>query len=236
MDLEKFISRYDTTKIKKLEQNDPQFLALQKAWNKIKDKNENLFLFLAIQWALVSYQLSGTWELWRQEFGEKISLDRTFLQKLKENDDWWFNFLTNSKYNKRLYNMKISRIKKFNKIFSSEIDFKKYENDLSKFNIDLAKTMKTKPDNKTIVFAVKIFSYAYQIVFEKEMLFPMSIPIPVDSRLTKIYKLENPWISKTSQKEIQNYFQKISQKFNIPPLHLDSVLWLDYRKFIQKKK
>jgi N-glycosylase/DNA lyase len=58
MDIEKFIEKYDINKIKKLEQNDPQFLALQKSREKISNKNSALFLFLIIQCSLISYQIS----------------------------------------------------------------------------------------------------------------------------------------------------------------------------------
>jgi N-glycosylase/DNA lyase len=60
MKVENFIKQYDIQKIKKLEQNDPQFLALQKSWSNIKNKDINLFLFLVLQCALVGYQIAGS--------------------------------------------------------------------------------------------------------------------------------------------------------------------------------
>ena len=76
MKIESFISKYNIQKIKKLEQKDPQFLALKESWEKIQNKDENLFLYLTLQCALVSYQIAWTWELRRQEFGDKIQKDR----------------------------------------------------------------------------------------------------------------------------------------------------------------
>jgi N-glycosylase/DNA lyase len=58
MDIEKFIEKYDINKIKKLESNDPQFLALQKSRQDISNKKSDLFLFLVLQCALISYQIS----------------------------------------------------------------------------------------------------------------------------------------------------------------------------------
>jgi len=60
MDIEQFIEKYQIEDIKKLEQNDPQFLALQKSWSDIKNKDINLFLFLVLQCALVGYQIAGS--------------------------------------------------------------------------------------------------------------------------------------------------------------------------------
>lgn len=60
----------------------------------------------------------------------------------------------------------------------------------------------------------------------------MSINIPVDSRLKKIYSL-NVDKETTNEIEIYEYFNKLSQNFNIPPLDLDIILRLDYRKTIK---
>jgi N-glycosylase/DNA lyase len=52
----------------------------------------------------------------------------------------------------------------------------------------------------------------------------MSIGIPVDSRIRKIYEL---WNSKSlSDKQIYDYFHGLAHKYGIPPLHLDSLLWV----------
>jgi len=235
MKIENFISKYNIQKIKKLEQKDPQFLALQETWKKIKNKNENLFLYLTIQCSLVSYQIAWTGELRRKEFGDKIWKDRSLLQNLRQkkqdNSIWRYNFLTNSKYNKRIYNIKTDRIKKFNKILKNNINFQNFWNDLEELNDLVSKTMKVKKESKTNVFSVKMFWYAYEIISWKETIYPMDVQIPVDSRIKKIY------INSLSKKEkansinstdIQNYFQTLSKKYNIPPLHLDSILWLDY--------
>ena len=44
MKIESFISKYNIQKIKKLEQKDPQFLALKESWEKIQNKDENLLI------------------------------------------------------------------------------------------------------------------------------------------------------------------------------------------------
>lgn len=240
--LENFIQKYDIKKIKELEHNDPQFLALQTCRNKISKKNENLFLFLVLQCAIISYQLSGTWEEWRKETAKNFYENRDYLLNLWKNNEnntiRRSNFLKNSKNNKRINNIKISRIDKFNKILYIEKNFIKYQNKLEKLNSLLANTMKTNKDSKTIVFAIKMFWYTCNIITWKETEYPLSINIPVDSRLKKIYALEtNTTLSwKEDIIKISNYFNNISKKYDISPLDLDSILRLDYRKFIKKEK
>lgn len=56
--LEDFLKAYDIKKAKELEHIDPQFLALKNCRNNIKNKDENLFLYLVIQCAIVSYQIA----------------------------------------------------------------------------------------------------------------------------------------------------------------------------------
>ena len=234
--LEKFLQDYNIKKAKDLEHKDPQFLALQNCRNNIKNKNENLFLYLVIQCSIVSYQIAWSGELWRTEFWEKVQKDWNTLlnirNKNESNTERRFSFLKSSKNNKRIYNIKKSRIEKLNKVLQNEKNFSKYHNDLKKLNRILAKTMWTKIYSKTIVFAIKMFGYAYTIISWKEINYPNNINIPVDSRLKKIYSL-NTDKETTNEIEICEYFNKLSQNFNIPPLDLDTILRLDYRKMIK---
>jgi N-glycosylase/DNA lyase len=62
-------------------------------------------------------------------------------KKGQNNSDWRLDFLKNSKNNKRIYNIKKSRIEKLNKVLQNEKNFSKYHNDLKKLNRILAKTM-----------------------------------------------------------------------------------------------
>jgi len=234
--LEKFLSEYDIKKTKELEHQDPQFLALEKCWWNIQNKDRNLFLFLVIQCSLVSYQIAWSGELRRIEFGEKIQKDWNTLFDIrnnnKSNTERRFNFLKSSRNNKRIYNIKKSRIEKFNKLLNTEKNFFQYHNNLEKLNNILAKTMNTQLHSKTIVFAIKMFGYAYTIISWKNIDYPISINIPVDSRLKKIYKI-NENREPINELEICNYFWNLSKKFQIPPLDLDAILWLDYRKTIK---
>jgi N-glycosylase/DNA lyase len=55
--------------------------------------------------------------------------------------------------------------------------------------------------------------------------------LPLDSRLKNIYKKYTK-NKEYSKKDIQKFYLVLSQKLNIPPLHLDTVLWLNYDKLI----
>ncbi len=147
VDIENFISKYTIQDIKKLERTDPQFLALQKSRNHITDKNPDLFLFLVLQCALVWYQISGSGELWRKEFWHKISLDRDKLINLrdnkKSNNTRRYDFLTTSKYNKRIYNIKTNRLKKFDKILEITNNFSRYQNNMIWLQTIISQIMKT---------------------------------------------------------------------------------------------
>lgn len=107
----------------KREKQDSQLTSLTKARNIIQKKisdqdftSSQLFLFLIIQNALVSYQIAGGGELWREEFATKIVQDRDILSKMfntkdlgklvSENTNRRYNFFQTSKYNCRLYNIK----------------------------------------------------------------------------------------------------------------------------------
>ena len=61
----------------------------------------------------------------------------------------------------------------------------------------------------------------------------MDIFIPIESRIKKIYYTQFP-NNELDEKKIQEYFNKISIKYNISPLHLDSILRLDYWKSFNK--
>jgi N-glycosylase/DNA lyase len=58
INLEDFLKEYDIKKAKELEHLDPQFLALQNCRNNIKNRDENLFLFLVMECSIISYQIA----------------------------------------------------------------------------------------------------------------------------------------------------------------------------------
>ena len=205
------------------ENNDFQFLSLTKLYQNIE--NKEIYLFLILANALVTYQLSGKWEAYWEEFSayfsdiKKISSDN-IIQELQ-------NFITNSKNNKRLVLVKIQRLEKLHKfidIFQNKKDF--YYENMEILRDDLALLMNQARDAKTIVFAVKMFSYWARNYFNKVIFFPNEIEIPIDSRLETIYEKYNS----DKNIKIKDFYKILSKELNIPPLHLDSIIWCNYEE------
>jgi DNA-(apurinic or apyrimidinic site) lyase len=93
-------------------------------------------------------------------------------------------------------------------------------------------------DSKTLTFTIKMFGYGARIIFKKIVYYPIDINIPIDSRLKKIYEIntnQKPSNNIKQKKMIAKYFANLSNQYKIPPLHLDSILWIDYRKKYIKK-
>lgn len=188
----------------KLEEIDEQYLALKDLYYNIKDPE--LFIKLSITNSLLSFQLIYTGEKFWRIFSDYFSNKRNINLCLD-----FIDFI--EKYNPRFKEIKIKRL---NKICSwiDNVNLLDYKNDLKKFNIDLAKFMNQKEDDKTIVFSVKIYGYCLRILGYK-IIFPFDIFIPIDNRIGKISKDKKFWWD-------------LSKKLNIPLLHLDSIIWISY--------
>ncbi len=218
------------------EEKDKQFLALKKMY-KIKRIPDNLYLFLIIANALISFQLSWTGENYWIEFSNwdwnKYKNKSSILIEFE-------NLLKNWKNNRRFVNMKLKRLKKllfneynlywqtFFNYFMWNIEF--YYRKMNILAEDLANIMSQNKKAKTIVFAVKMFSYGARNVFWYLEKFPNTLIIPLDSRLKKLYKTY-VWFG--SKKDMENYYLDLSKKLNIPSLHLDAILWVNYNKLIK---
>lgn len=248
--MESYISKFSQKDILALEAQDLQFLSLQNAWEIIwKDKknkiiNQNIFLFLILQNGLISYQIAWSWENRREEFSQKIIKDwKIISQKLTKgsnNIDRRYDFLTTSRYNKRIYNIKKSRLVRFNTFLNQgdrndENFFLNYYQDMVWLLQKISQIMARPRDSKTLTFTIKMFGYGCRIVFEHVIDYPHEISIPIDSRLQKIYKINTGKKLSNSIKDkkiIAKYFDKLSNKHKIAPLHLDSILRIAYRKKI----
>lgn len=222
--LQKISVSFDDIKI--IEENDPQYISLKNLYFNMQ--NKDFYLSLIITNALVCYQLSSQWE----EYWEEFNLYFT-KQSLKNKDEIipeMITFLKQSKGNKRILNMKIKRLEKV-KLFLEKFlwneDF--YYSNMITFQKDLAKVMKQKINDKTIVFTIKMFWYWARTQFDNFHYFPFDIVIPIDSRLTKLYQIYNT----NPNLEIEEFYNILSKKLSIPPLHLDAILWGEKKLFIE---
>jgi DNA-(apurinic or apyrimidinic site) lyase len=101
-----------------------------------------------------------------------------------------------------------------------------YFDNMAKLRDDLAMNMWQKKDAKTIVFAVKMFYYGAKNIYW-EINLPKEISIPIDSRLTNLFEKY-----KENYTDISLFYTDLSEKLNIPELHLDAILWVNYNDLI----
>jgi len=195
------------------EKVDLQFSALE---NLHKNLNDELFLKLVIANSIVSYQLSDKGENWWWEFSNYFSKNPLAGSIVKA----YSEFLPRSKSNRRLIQSKLNRLKKLEPFLNSLTieDLIKYHQNMLGFRDHLAKVMNAKEDAKTIVFAVKMFGYASRIAFGEFIPYPMEIDIPKD------FRIEN-YTKRFVNKNSITFWREVSKEVEIPPLHIDSILW-----------
>ena len=139
------------------------------------------------------------------------------------------DFIKQSKNNKRFIDTKIKRLEKLKPFLEKFIwREEEYYDDMEKLRDELAKTMKQKKDAKTIVFAVKMFSYWARNYFDRLVYFPESISIPIDSRLNNLFESY-----KWNYTDINKFYFDLSNKLKIPELHLDAIVWVNYDELIK---
>ena len=226
------LNKYTLDNAIEIERRDKQFLALEKLYkNKILD--DKIYLFLIIANSLICYQLSWKWEDYWEEFW-KILEGKNF-NNFWEIYSFFEKFIPESKNNRRFIDTKLKRVKKtenFYLDFISRSEF--YYENMDKLALELSKTMNQKIDAKTIVFAVKMFSYWARNIYDFQY-FPENLMIPIDSRLENLYKkyekLDNE--VKINIEEIKKFYINLSKKLNIPLLHLDAILWVNYEELIK---
>ena len=186
-----------------LETYDRQYKALKRLHRELK--NNELFLKLVVVNALLSYQLPNKGEVYWENFGSFFAKNPS-LEKFGE-------FL--KKYNNRFLNSKLQRLQKVLKAIKKMereelIRFCKNPKELLDYLSNLLNQEKTA---KTLVFAVKMFIYACRIASGKNITAPFEIEIPLDVRLRKI-------------PDSLEFWRNLSIKTNIPPLHLDTLIWV----------
>lgn len=97
---------------------------------------------------------------------------------------------------------------------------------------ETARCLGTQRDKKTVVFSVKMAYYGRRAAGYRERL-PMEIPIPVDRRVARASLLSGIIEGKAGIEELMRKYRLVERAWgivadvsSIPPLHLDSVLWV----------
>jgi len=134
-------------------------------------------------------------------------------------------------YRERLYNRKSNRVKKFlssdlaRRLWNSTPD--EVAENFSNIWYELAKVMSQKPNQKTILFAMKCLGIALQMSGIQHINSLEKMPIPVDSRIRKF--TEKIGVNFQNDKEVQRFWSEIlnevRRNVQIDMIHLDSLLW-----------
>ena len=217
------LHKFDLDYAIKLEETDRQFIALKELINKQSEKKVALALVVAN--SIICYQLSGTWENYWEEFSsyfsdKKISYEN-IVSQLSE-------FIKQSKNNKRFIDTKIKRLEKVNVALEILQDNEEYfYNHMTELRDLLSKTMKQKITDKTIVFAVKMFGYVARNIFSF-VAYQKEIFIPIDSRLINLFE-KYKW----EYTDINKFYLDLSEKLDIPLLHLDWIVLINYDELMK---
>jgi len=221
-----------------VEEVDPQFQAVRLITSKM---SFGPALTLIVLNSIISYKLSGRGEDYWNEFAlyvSKVSEPKSLIEAVK----LMLGFLSVSKINVALRTAKTSRLLRASmaRVLEPDIIVRQTRN-LRKFAKDLALSLRSKWSSKTIVFSIKMICYAYRARYRRALIAPFSIPIPLDSRIAKL-----SWTSGVVDVEgaslrtwsdviealmgkpriVQRAWSAVAEKSGIPPLHLDSILWL----------
>ncbi len=229
MDYGEFIKQYNLhditfTQVLKTESNDRQFLALRSLWLGVSGRLAvESYLFLVITNALVCYQLSGKGEDYWEEFAECVAEELPTVASFGDVVAFFSAFLPNSVCNKRLVEVKLKRVEKLREFYAEFIErgqAREYYNDMLSLAESLASVMRQRVTDKTILFAIKMFGYAGRVVYGKFIQYPFELSAPIDSRLIKLAPKGLKNIT-----EVREFYNKIAKELQIPPLHLDAILW-----------
>lgn len=200
------------------ENYDEQFIALKYMYFHMADPKK--FVSLVVVNALVCYQLSCTGEKYWWEFARHFAGGDVDIASLPEP---FIDFILGSKCNRRLRNIKISRILRIWPLIVRYTDSIEWLiKNQWQFAKIIAQNLKTKLSSKTIVFMVKMLNYALRIVTNKRIVAPFEADIPLDSRIRRISK-------NLGIKEPLLFWREISGIVGIPCLHIDSLLWISSR-------
>ncbi len=219
--------------IRRFEEGDPQFLSISRLCGGLNN-DINVALRLTVLNALISYQLTGKgedhWDYFANYFIRNQPSDLC-------ND--FINYVMNSRYLSRYRGLRIRRIRTACPRLAN-LDAGKYLSDLTSLWRFLSSAVNAHGEEKTVVFAAKMAYYVGRAC-GLDVNVPMDIPIPVDYRVTviticsglipiaddslNVRQLAGE-IMVRRRREIQDVWNEIGRLSGVPPLNLDSVIWV----------
>ena len=202
--------------ILELEKRDPQYIAVCRVW---EAQGEEVCASLSMLNALVSYRLSGKGEEHWQFFGDYFSRQRV--------TDVCTQFLAYLRASPFLKIGREARERRVRKVCGYRPNL---ENLLETWR-RMSALLDVDPGQKTVVFAVKILNYVYRCSRGVERVLPMEIPLPVDYRVAHLTWCAGlidvpPDVAMRQYKAVQAVWNRVAEVSGIPPLHIDTVLWL----------
>ncbi|MEM3832727.1 MAG: N-glycosylase/DNA lyase [Thermoprotei archaeon] len=220
-----------------LEEHDPQFVAM-KLLSKIG--NVELAGILSLANALVSYKLSSKGEDYWMEFAKYFVHNPP--KDLYSLPEVMLDFMRNSNGNKLLIEKKYQRLKILRDsgfLMELKENFNYYVNNLNTLRFHLATNMNTDANLKTIVFSIKMLYYSFRASTGVVNPLPMDIPIPIDLRIAIMSYITNIVDTKYTKKPLNEIAEIIMRNYKnaqeawnivahtsqIPPLHIDSMIW-----------
>ncbi|MHA1616740.1 MAG: N-glycosylase/DNA lyase [Candidatus Njordarchaeales archaeon] len=211
---------------------DEQFHALKYLYhNCLQDCR--VYLVLIVLNALSSYMLNCTGEEYWWEFSRYFCSSRNMIKKLESTGiiNVFKDFLRRSKCNKRFLETKLRRVDRVIQLINSLIqDIDAYACSSEKLLEELVERLGGRRDAKTLVFTVKMFNYGLRICTGQRYVLPFTISIPVDNRISKISNALG------IKQRITEFWNNVSKIVKIPPLHIDSLLWVAYRYMKRREK
>ena len=219
--------------VREFEERDPQYIAISRLCSGLGHDVETV-LKLTILNALISYQLTGKgeehWNYFADYFinNKPTDLCRDFM-----------NYVINSRYLARYRDSRLRRVRNTCPQVA-RLGVGNYLGDLMALWRFIARAANARGEEKTIVFAVKMAYYVGRAC-GLNINVPMDIPIPVDYRVTVItlcsgltpITVSRHDVTSLARElmtrrraEIQGVWGEIGRLSGIPPLNLDSVVWV----------
>jgi len=233
------------SRILSIESIDPQFISIKSLAEICKLKTP-LLTYLN---ALISYRLNCKGELYWLEFSEFFrssklcnEYERDLNVNVKDQILRSFNeFLRMSKCNRVSIQAKLKRLIRISGMLELIYDTMLHKDFFKLWKLTYG-LLKTRPESKTVVFSVKMAYYGLRAIEQYLNPLPMNIPIPVDIRIAKVTYYSRLLIGLTNWRELYmntravvDVWNKIAHLSLIPPLHIDSLIWLLLNKSLRSK-
>lgn len=199
-----------------LERRDPQYRAVCSV---VGRHGESVGARLAMLNAVVSYRLTGKGEGHWEFFGK-------FFTQLKIRDVCrdFLRYLETSPYLRIGLDGRKKRVLKI-------CNYTPNLEDLGTTLRQISSLLGARGEQKTVVFAVKILNYVYMCSRGMDRVLPFDIPIPVDYRVAHLTWCAGltdlpPREAMRRYEVVQRIWNEVARGSGIPPLHIDTLLWL----------